>query len=69
MKVRFLVDYRGVLTQEQFFPAGTVADVPSAGALIEQGRAVPVEEEPPKPKAPPKRKKNVPRRKVDGDDG
>ncbi|MBA3945923.1 MAG: hypothetical protein H0X37_15325 [Herpetosiphonaceae bacterium] len=41
MRVRFLVDFRGVLTNEQFFLAGTEAefDVETAKVLVAEGRA------------------------------
>jgi hypothetical protein len=49
--IRFLVDYRGVLTDELFYEAGAVVDLPQAPALVEAGRAEYVEVEPePEPK-------------------
>ena len=40
-EVKFLVDYRGHLTKEEFFTAGTVANFPDAVAivLVADGRA------------------------------
>ena len=38
-KIRFLVDYRGVLTDEAYFTAGTVIDTNQATALVNEGRA------------------------------
>ncbi len=38
--IRFLVDYRGVLTDEEFYQAGAVAILPQAPALVDAGRAV-----------------------------
>jgi len=42
MRVCFLVDYRGKLTKEDFFLAGTVVEFEpaTAQALIDEGRAV-----------------------------
>jgi len=42
MRVCFLVDFRGKLTKENYYTAGTVAefDAATAQALIEQGWAV-----------------------------
>lgn len=53
MKVRFLQDYRGKLTQEQYFTKGQEVEFEDgqAAALIEAGRAVEV-------KAKPKKEKN-----------
>lgn len=44
MKVRFIVDYRGILTDEKFYRRGEVDDFPPAVArkLTDQGRAVEV---------------------------
>ena len=46
MKIKFLQDYRGVLSSERFFPEGTVIDLEDqvnegidGKALIEAGRA------------------------------
>ena len=52
MKVRFIVDYRGVLTAEAWFQAGDEADISAANAeqLIADGRAVAVEAPKPAPK-------------------
>ena len=45
--IRFLQDYRGVLTGEKYYLSGTVASLPdlAAGALVAAGRAdyLPVE--------------------------
>jgi hypothetical protein len=38
-KIRFLSDYRGVLTDETFYHAGDVAELQAAAALVEAGRA------------------------------
>ena len=48
MLVRFLVDYRGVLTGEIFYEAGTEVDIESNSAmrLIADKRAEMVEQEP-----------------------
>lgn len=45
--VRFLVDFQGVLTQERFYTAGSVAefDAATAAALVEDGRAELVEQD------------------------
>lgn len=50
MKINLLADYRGVLTDEQYYQAGDY-DFPEgmAQALIDDGRAVALEETPPKP--------------------
>ena len=42
MRVQFLVDYRGKLTKENFYPTGETAefDPGTAQALIDEGRAV-----------------------------
>lgn len=53
MKVRFLQDYRGYLTDEVFFTAGSEADLPNGSDLIEAGRAEAAVEEP-APKEEPK---------------
>lgn len=52
MLVRFMVDYRGVLTGEVFYRAGEVValDEPVALALVRAGRAVSAE--PPEPDKP-----------------
>lgn len=52
MTVKFLVDYRGKLTNEQYYLAGTVAefDKETAAALVEAGRAELVEPDKPTPK-------------------
>lgn len=48
MRVQFLVDYRGKLTQENYYTAGMVVefDAGTAQALVDEGRAVPVVHEP-----------------------
>ena len=38
-KVRFLTDYRGVLTKELFYRAGDEAALLNASALVDEGRA------------------------------
>ena len=42
MRVQFLVDYRGKLTRENYYTAGTVVEFEpaTAQALIDEGRAV-----------------------------
>ena len=45
-KIRFIVDYRGALTGEQYFTAGTEMSHASAAALVADGRAEFVEIEP-----------------------
>lgn len=47
-QVKFLVDYRGKLTEEQFYQAGAIADFDAAIAarLVEDERAELVEPEP-----------------------
>ena len=44
MRVQFLVDYRGKLTRENYYTAGTVVefDAATAQALIDEGRATEV---------------------------
>ncbi len=37
--IQFEVDYRGVLTDEEFYRAGDVAELPQASALVSAGRA------------------------------
>ena len=37
--VRFLVDYQGVLTGEQWYAAGSVVDIAAAARLVADGRA------------------------------
>ncbi len=41
MRVQFLVDYRGKLTQENYYTAGAVVefDAGTAQALVDEGRA------------------------------
>ena len=49
MRIKFLVDYRGKLTSEWYYQAGDVIEVGEGiqgAALIRDGRAVEVEEEP-----------------------
>jgi len=46
MAIRFLTDYRGVLTQERYFTAGSIVDgLPLENQLVQEGRAVYVEPE------------------------
>lgn len=47
MRVRFVTDYRGVLTAERLYPRDTVADLPAetAEALVRDGRAVFIEDD------------------------
>lgn len=56
VKVKFLVDFRGKLTKEQFYTAGTVAefDVAIAQQLFDGGRAEPADVD---AETKPKRKK------------
>jgi hypothetical protein len=51
--IKFIEDYRGYLTGEKYFPAGTVAELDEANAnvLVARGYAVIIEEEKPAPKA------------------
>ena len=44
--IKFLTDYRGVLSKEEFFRAGAVVDVDYATALVNAGRAEYVNPEP-----------------------
>ena len=37
--IKFLTDYRGVLTNEQFYKAGAVVELAQASALVNDGRA------------------------------
>ena len=41
--IRFLVDYRGVLTHERYYQAGDIAELDNATALVDEGRAEHVE--------------------------
>ncbi len=41
--IRFIVDYRGVLTNERYYQAGDVAELDNAIALVNEGRAEHVE--------------------------
>lgn len=52
MKVRFLQDYRGVLTEEVFYREGDEAVLEYGSDLVDQGRAVAVMVKKPKSKAP-----------------
>jgi hypothetical protein len=47
MIIRFLVDYRGVLTNEKFYEAGAVVELAKASVLVSDGRAVYVDKSPP----------------------
>ena len=38
-QIRFLVNYRGVLTHERYYQAGDVAELDNATALVDEGRA------------------------------
>lgn len=51
MKVKFLQDYRGKLTKEQYFTKGQEVEFEDgvATALIDAGRAEEVKAKPPKP--------------------
>lgn len=53
MKVRFLVDFRGKLTKEQFYLAGSEVEFPAdvATRLVDEGRAEYVAEVAPEPPA------------------
>ena len=59
MEIKFIVDYRGVLTNEVYFVAGSVvSDELTSGqktALVAEGRAVAVDESPPPLPAPTKK--------------
>lgn len=48
MKVRFLTNYRGVLTGEEFFQKGQEADLKDGQALVDAGRAEAVKAAPKK---------------------
>jgi len=56
MLVRFLQDYRGKLSDEVFYRAGDEADLSSAKALVDAGRAEFVEAPDEKPPAKSKKK-------------
>lgn len=60
MKVRFLQDYRGVLTGERFYRKGDVVDVADADGLVAAGRAELVEPgpAPEKPKPAPRKSRS-----------
>ena len=45
--IKFLTDYRGVLTDERFYEAGAVVELAKASVLVADGRAEFVEPEPP----------------------
>lgn len=51
MLIRFLQDYRGVLTDEEFYTFGTEADLPNGSDLVSAGRAEAVYVAPPKVEA------------------
>lgn len=51
MLIRFLQDYRGVLTDEEFYAFGTEADLPNGSDLVSAGRAEAVYVAPPKVEA------------------
>ncbi len=38
-KIRFISDYRGVLTKEQYYQAGDVVEIANAASLVIAGRA------------------------------
>ena len=41
MEIRFVVDYRGVYTDEHYYTAGTIVKgLPHANELVKEGRAV-----------------------------
>ena len=44
--IRFIVDYRGVMTGEEYFPAGSIVDRANATELVDAGRAEYAEETP-----------------------
>ncbi len=44
--IKFLTDYRGVLTNEQFYKAGAVVELAQASALVNDGRAEYVDPDP-----------------------
>lgn len=52
-KIRFLVDYRGVLTGENYYQAGDVVEHHNAAALVAEGRAEYVKAEKPAPEPEP----------------
>ena len=45
--IKFLTDYRGMLTNEKFYEAGAVVELAKASVLVEDGRAVYVDSKPP----------------------
>lgn len=49
MRIRFLVDYRGVLTDERYYKAGSIVDLPKSAALVAEGRAEFMTPAPPAP--------------------
>jgi len=57
MKVRFLQDYRGVLTGEVFYQSGDEATLPDGDQLVKAGRAVVIMADKPAPKRKPTKKK------------
>jgi hypothetical protein len=55
MKIKLYADYRGVLTNERFYPAGELdVDDAIAGQLVEAGRAEYINPPAPEPEQPTK---------------
>lgn len=72
MKIEFTHDFRGKLTGEQFYVAGTQIEIDDeiGQQLIALGHAVEVEEAAPEPKPEPKRRASKPAAKSKAtDDG
>lgn len=62
MRIRFLRDFRSAATNEEFYPAGAVADLPRGAEVVAEGAAEPAEPEPapePEPPAVPRRGRAV----------
>jgi len=56
MRIRFLRDYRGKLSNEVFYEAGEEVDLPAGQKLVDARRAEPVPAEKPKAARKPKSK-------------
>lgn len=64
MKVRFLQDYRGVLTGEVYYTKDSVADLPNGDVLVAAGRAEAVEEPKKEKPEPAAKKRGRPKKKA-----
>lgn len=53
MLIRFLRDYRGALTGEQFYATGEEVDMPRGAEIVAEGAADPVHVAPADPEAEP----------------